>query len=361
MSSPHFAPGSCRPREILAAVGQAYPQAWRQVDEFRAQRGKGLPEWPDWCFLPLHGAYAIVSGGGDARVPIERSHHTAIVGALAAWRVSQGIYRYDSTLYEAIRSTPIDGDLPCDPLYRLPEWCAYIETPGLVWTMGGEGRRIHGAWVHLDWSEGAPDELRLVLDTARTPAEALDEVQGCLPIPIILGEGSLAEAIERVFASGARQAAAHGVSFPAPPSDSAQQCAQALAPLLSLVLYLCAADAEIGDGAHPIKPEPKRTKRGWRLFPADAPRTWDVGVRIGAALRAAYHAQETGQTDIDPQTGKARPRPHVRRAHWHGFWTGPKLVPDMRRLALKWLPPIPVNITSADALPAVVRPVTGGD
>jgi len=35
-------------------------------------RAVDLPERPDWCFLPMPGAYAILSGGGDRRAPPER-------------------------------------------------------------------------------------------------------------------------------------------------------------------------------------------------------------------------------------------------------------------------------------------------
>ncbi|KAB2839872.1 MAG: hypothetical protein F9K47_14970 [Burkholderiales bacterium] len=79
------------------------------------------------------------------------------------------------------------------------------------------------------------------------------------------------------------------------------------------------------------------------------------GVRLGAALRQAYHATETGQQALDPNTGRARPRAHVRRAHWHTFLAG--AARSERRL--KWLPPIPVNLAGDDpgALPAVVRKV----
>ena len=58
-------------------------------------RGAELPHWPQWCYLPLFGAYAIVGGGGTNRVPIDRAQHPGVVAALAAWRMTQGIYRYD--------------------------------------------------------------------------------------------------------------------------------------------------------------------------------------------------------------------------------------------------------------------------
>ena len=36
-----------RPQMHLIAAGRLYPKAWRQADQFRADRGKGtLPAWP---------------------------------------------------------------------------------------------------------------------------------------------------------------------------------------------------------------------------------------------------------------------------------------------------------------------------
>ena len=78
--------------------------------------------------------------------------------------------------------------------------------------------------------------------------------------------------------------------------------------------------------------------------------TWDVGVRLGAALRRAYQAAQTGGTDTH-----AGPRAHIRRAHWHGFWSGPR--EGERRFDLRWLPPIPVNVEDVGELPFTVRPV----
>ena len=124
---------SARPREILATIGRAYPHLWPAVDRLRAMRADDFPEWPDWCFLPMQGAYAILSGGGDRRVPLDRIHHVGIVAALAAWRVTQGVYRFDPAVAEAVAATPLEGELPTDLLYPLPEWCVYIETPGRTW------------------------------------------------------------------------------------------------------------------------------------------------------------------------------------------------------------------------------------
>ena len=83
-------------------------------------------------FLPLAGAYAIVSKGTTS---VHRSDSARRrPWALAAWRVTQGIYRFDPTTFDALWETPVTGDIPTEVLFHLPEWCVYIPTPEtLAW------------------------------------------------------------------------------------------------------------------------------------------------------------------------------------------------------------------------------------
>ena len=65
-------------------------------------------------------------------------------------------------------------------------------------------------------------------------------------------------------------------------------------------------------------------------------------------------------SERDPAQGSgthARPRPHIRRAHWHSFWAGKWDEPEARVVMLKWLPPIPVNVQSVEDLTTTVRTV----
>jgi len=341
--------GDPRPRQILAAVGRTYGRVWSEVDRLRALRDRDFPEWPDWCFLPLQAAHAIV-GGSSGTLPPELAMHVGIVGALATWRVSQGIYRFAPAVADAVAETPLDGDLPVDLLYRLPEWCVYIETPGRTF----DDRSLHGFWAHLDWElDGGADELRLLLDVARTPDEALDPRHGLVPVPVILGEGTLADALERVVESGRRRAQALGFAADLGGRDELQRHVAQITPLVALVLYLCAENAEIGDGSRrPSRPQPKRTKRGPRLFPPDRATGWDVGVRLGAALRRVPEAEEPGSAE-QSQSGRASPRPHIRRAHWHTFRVGA----GRRDRVARWVPPTGVRVEEGAGLPATVREV----
>ncbi len=336
--------GTHRAREALIKAGRDYPEAWAQAESFRAGRGPGF-DWPDWCYLPLAGAYATVSNGGPARLSLDQIGDVSRLGALSAWRMTQGIYRFDPAVYSAVIDTPVGGDLPCSILMQLPEWCVYIETPGMALSSG----RLHGFWAHLEQDANTKAaELRLLLD----------QDEGLSPVPLHMGQWSLSEAIARAV----DLATVHSLELGVPMSagDARKEWRSWAEPLLSLLLYLCSSAGDIRGRGVPGNPVPTKTRRGGvKLFAADGPKTWDVGVRMGAALREAYQVAQT-QGDGDGTS----PRGHVRRAHWHGFRSGPRLrddgseIPaDQRKFDLRWLPPIAVNLPDIDALPATIRPV----
>ena len=56
-----------RPIEALHAVGRRYPEMWRRYDYLLSERGKSLPDWPQWCHCPMAAAYSVVSDCSDRR------------------------------------------------------------------------------------------------------------------------------------------------------------------------------------------------------------------------------------------------------------------------------------------------------
>jgi hypothetical protein len=177
-----------RPGKILGTFSRQYPDAWKQVDEFRAGR-KELGNWPDWCFLPLAGIYAIVSKGKTLQSP-NQAHHIGILGALGAWRVTQGIYRFDPTTFDALWKTPVTGDIPTEVLFHLPEWCVYIPTPEHIW----QGATPNGFFAHLECDmNDRRTELRLVLHVTGAAGDQL------VVMPTHLGKGSVTEGVEAML------------------------------------------------------------------------------------------------------------------------------------------------------------------
>lgn len=324
-----------RPLVHLRDLERDYPLIWNQVADFRSRKGADLGDWPDWCYLPLAAAYAIASQGRN----LDPSNGAEVgrIGALAAWRATKGIYRFDIELFANLIETPLSGHLPDELFERLPEWCVYVDLQG-EWS-GSLAQNLYGFFAHLESdANSGRRELRLLLDT----------VGGLIPIPLHLTGGNLTEAIEAGWVEANRQGAEiEEETLLAGPV----KISKALAPMISLLLYLCSEEPEIddprGSGKRPGNPIVIKTRKGAKEFPASAPSTWDVGWRIGAALRKASQRSESPQGDGT----HASPRAHLRRAHWHTYRTGQgRTTPRLR-----WLSPILVG--SGEDLPAVTRPV----
>jgi hypothetical protein len=71
---------------------------------------------------------------------------------------------------------------------------------------------------------------------------------------------------------------------------------------------------------------------------------------MGAALRAAQRAHEEIADLAELPAGA---KPHIRRAHFHHYWTRPRT--GNHGLVLKWLAPIPVKFHLGQILPTVRR------
>jgi len=106
--------------------------------------------------------------------------------------------------------------------------------------------------------------------------------------------------------------------------------------VLNGVAYVCSTNADIVPSYKPqkgLKPN-KAKKRSQAIW-------YDVGYRIGAELRSYNRTKK----DKQPHMG-GTVRPHMRRAHWHHYWIGPKAGP--RKLILKWIPPTMVAIKNEE-------------
>lgn len=343
-----------RPVKYLTVVTQRYPGIWKRVDLLRANRDKVAKQhyWPTWCYLPLPGAAGIVA---DATLDYDREKMEAsCVATLAGWRLAKDIYVFDETVLEELWNTPIEGNIPIDVLYRLPTLCAYVafSSPRDV-----EDGKLHGFFVHLNYS--TMPVLMIAMDYGSLDGISSEFVP-LVVFPVELHEGvDLLQCLTIIHERIQRR---RGI----PPEEierivQPRAVKRVLEPLLNLIIYLCSTSAEIR-ALDPLrglrKSYTKKTKRGIRTFVPDQPNVWEVAYRIGATLRAAA-AEWYG---AGPGDGThASPRPHIRKAHWHHFWTGPKAkvgqpeVPP-RELIVKWIPPTPVAIgPDGEIVPTVHR------
>lgn len=318
-----------RPRQIIRDIGRKWPKAWQQIKMIRAEKGKALPDWPDWCYVPITAGVAVATQGGPVNEQCyDAKLSPAVIAAAAAWRVGQGVYRFDPVLYYTLLNQPLEGNLPCEVITRLPEFCVYIETYNIDFCT----IPVIGFWAHLESDPKSKNmELRFVF---------MCKDGRNMPIAIHLGDWSMEEGVRRSQIEARKGLPDDCTLFTDYIGD--------LAPLLQLVLYLCAENADMPQVRHPAT----RARASGMIDAPKEPRIWPVGERVGAAIRK-YRTQALDDSGIATGTHSG-PRPHLRTAHWHHFWTGPKN--GMRKLILKWLPPIPVCMND-DEWPAVIHKV----
>lgn len=128
--------------------------------------------------------------------------------------------------------------------------------------------------------------------------------------------------------------------------------------VIQLLTYLASIGADISENELT-----KRTYRKHVGLPKNKfseIRSWDVGVRFGAAFRKWSKAQnQDKQTSIFRKSEAANTgrtvRPHMRRAHWQHYWYGKKDEERIRRP--KWVAECMVNVDSNESLPMVIHKV----
>lgn len=326
------------PQELLAQVGKAFPGIWRTVDELRADRGTEFPDWPPHVFLPVAGWYALACSLLDVD-SLEGNQIDVMqcISCVGTWRPTQDIVRFDGDVYASLARTGLDGDLPVEIFRRLPAWCVYVETPNLI----HDSHPQEGFFAYLEQDANTGhEELRIFFNGPERPF---------YPAILQLGPWNLKRACEEsnAFALASRMALGGTINNVRPLVPD-----PGLETALNLLLYICAYGLgdEEGWGAQGTISYPPhvKTKSGWRLFPPSKPSVHTLGTTYGEQIRKA----RISSGDSRPHSGL---RPHVRRAHWHGYWTGPiKPRADVtaeRRFSLRWLPPIPVAMGDDGPVP----------
>jgi len=184
---------------------------------------------------------------------------------------------------------------------------------------------MHGLWAHLDWDM---DKKIMVLRFV------LDLENNLRPLPMIVGPWPIQEALAKVLDEVNYQVSRAGLKPLARNETTGRELAKMIQPFLSLLLYLCSDESDMkGPRASvPQRPKAKKTRKGLRLFPAEKPTIWHVGETVGQMLREARSGVSTSGFS---------PRPHIRRPHWHGYWTSP--LDGDRHFGYKWLPAIMVK------------------
>lgn len=349
----------------LRAYTKRYPDVWRAAERTHQANGRPpLPRWPKWCYLPLAAMLAYLDDAPDLD-RIELVQDAVTLSTLAAWRVGKTVFRFHPALFESLSQTEPPKKIPTEALLHLPVWGAYVEMPLQRHYQNQITIDVHGFFAHLEYDTVHHDrELRLLFDlTDRQPDQEPHDI--LLPFILHIDARTLEESLTIFFEQAAEARAEHPGSIDLAELHTTPKDIQSLAFLqnwllrraLPMVLWICSEQPDY-DRAAPTNPSPVKTKRGQRVFAASAPTIWEAGVRIGPALTATIDRKATDPELESPLSGGHRnPRPHLRRAHWHGYWTGPR--DQDQAFKLHWLNPILVGADDirTEDLPVTIRSV----
>ncbi|MGD9700763.1 AcrVA2 family anti-CRISPR protein [Acinetobacter sp.] len=331
------------PLKLLKNFSKKYKHIFDAIDTVRAKKGKepGF-DWNDACYIPIGTIMNLMY----EKYSNEMVLNASVLAALAAWQKTKGIYRFDETLIEEMLDMDSsDMKIPTEVLLRLPQWCLYIETP--FYKINGV--QMDGFFVHIEHDVNKGDvELRFIRATNNH----------LYPLVMHIGDWTIEEGVQRAFAKAKENALTHTnmdvfqvlKDLGEVIDDEIKMTKQ----LVSLVLYLCSDSADYTRDK-PIMPAPIKTKMGLHLPSAEKAKIWDVGVRTGSIIRLSR--QQSGSGETYAETGRSV-RPHVRKAHWHGYWTGPRAEDKKqdRKYSVKWIPPVFVKADTGE-LPAVIRKI----
>lgn len=356
------------PETLLSIEGKRLQPVMQAINLVRDKYHGKL--WPTWCYFPKGAAATIVDELLDQLPhPGEEGEDWGendiwdtgeLAATLSAWRLTRGVYAFDPDLFHALMTTPLTDQIPAELLYRLPEWCVYIPIPTELRSLidTGHDLPLEGFFARLNYGNQnhlhATDHEGHALTFSFV--HAIDDERKLIVFDkdISLKHHSLREGLDHYQADGDLEAlVSQGPGYQR--HERVERQAQELAPYLNVLLYLCSEKPEIEGKGQPGNPKRVKTKKGWREFATPGTRLWNVGVRIGATLRKENTS--TRNEEHDPVTGRARPRPHIRRAHWNTYWTGPKTAPQTP--VLRWIPPtrVAADPNSDEELPTTIRPV----
>lgn len=291
--------------------------------------------------LVHHMTHHLPNGGYD-----DMSSYYWGLHIFGAWRNTLGIYRFDDKLFTEVYNALIPDDTPSTIFSRLPEWCVYIDFPkATVETHNGEETNpCEGFWAVYD-RQPYNGRLRTVLSLfLNYPSKLLGTSEHLKPYHIVIDDNlTVKESLIGMLSQTTYQTDDFLASRVAATNDA--NLHELIRFMLSLLLWLCAEEPDITNRAgEPVgkgqlrKPKYGINKRTGSFITPNLPVIYELGKCMGGEIRQMN--ERLAQIDAQGKGTGSRKRPHIRRGHWHGVWTG---TGQDKHYKLNWIKPIFVN------------------
>lgn len=253
--------------------------------------------------------------------------------AIGTWRYSKGIYKLDDLIAKNLIKTNLAIKIPSMLLLNQPEWSIFVDISNLDLFL--KNKKIIGFWSNINcfhtasstYSEnkfliitpllenGFEEMLSVSILITPNQDQTIEEITDF--IPKILGK--FADSTSRT-------------------NEQIKEINDFKKVVVQILLFICQPEPDISENKEQItslnnRTYPIKIKSQLRLFEAKKIRTFEVGLQIGNGLRESIMQYINSGKKVEP---------HLRRAHWHGYWKGSKKQNE-QVFFYKWVPPILVN------------------
>lgn len=250
------------------------------------------------------------------------------------WQFSKPNFVFEPLLSSHMADSQVPETIPAEILQRLPYWCQWITLP--IHLAGAKMQLdFDGAFVGYTKIENRP---ALILVAPFISSDDNLSTNGFTPS--VTTYVYLDEPVNHL--SFVRNSHLLNVSDQMPDTILQELMFSTyhyITKIVCCIMYICSQQEALHTEGH-SQPKPQRMGKSYRITP---PKT-DRAIRVGAEMTKILKDFED-EVEACTRAFNGR-RPHIRKAHHHHFWTGPKAGP--RKLISKWLPPQIVRGTNVE-------------
>ena len=250
------------------------------------------------------------------------------------WQLFKQSYKFDRDTFDLLCNDTDITELPLSIINsNLPYPAFFIDNK----FVSNTNKVFRGCFVSIMKDPQGRDELGLffVEDTVESDYEY------CL-IPLYMGDSTLLDIMKK-------RDKIYNVNSNI---NDIQTITDVGTKAIKAIVYICSSNKEIETIKINInKNNNKKTKNKSKKAKTISQNL--VGYRMGNTIRRTKKVYITDSSlekedNVNVEKKKLTKSPHMRMAHYHHFWTGPKNEPDKRKLIVKFIPPLFINSNHKD-------------
>lgn len=338
------------PIKVLNAISANYTDIWKYVNTGALEQGefghKGnndeqvLLAYIAWWFILLRIKHPHLADKlllAHKKIQLEQKQVPPIdlpftfipevmaIADIGTWRYTKGVYKVNDDIAPFLLNEDFKGNIPLDRISKLPEWSIYVDCRNLM--LSTFGRKVVGFWASINFFPSSLFKGKKILHFTILYEDTFGtDFKTCISLDA--DNKSIEEDTIKIS-----QWFKQGIT-----DEALEELVSFKKKALQIILYICQDEPDISENGTEIldlnfNPTPQRIKGKDKLFEAKKIRYFDVGAKDGRSIKEAlniYHS--SGKTQA----------PHIRRAHWHGYWKGSRKNNE-QVFFYKWIAPVIVN------------------